>query len=347
MNKSSLLPFKTLLTFTALLLLTAQLSGCSKPVEATKISGKTMGTSYHITLYPAEGQTLDGDALKTKIDNSLTRINQQMSTWIKDSEISNFNNSQSTEWFPVSAEFMKVTQAAQTISKLSDGAFDITLGPLISLWGFGKDFKNNNPSDEAIIEAKKAVGYKNLEVRENPPALRKSIPALKINLSAIAKGYGVDAIADELAASGINDYLVEIGGEIRANGKKNNGSLWRIAIEKPSTKERSIERGLVLEDIGVATSGSYRNYFEREGKRYSHTINAVTGKPITHQLASVTVLHKSSMMADGFATAIMVLGEDKGKKFIEENGLLGYTISGGVNGFNNWDNLPPETYIKP
>ena len=347
MNKFLLLPFKSLLTLTALVLLTTQLSGCSEPVEATKITGPTMGTSYHITLYPAEGKTLDSKVLQTKIDKSLVRINQQMSTWIEDSEISNFNNSQSTEWFPVSPEFLKVTQAAQTISQLSDGAFDITLGPLITLWGFGKDFKNNNPSDEAILEAKKSVGYQNLEVRENPPALRKSIPALRINLSAIAKGYAVDAIADELAASGISDYLVEIGGEIRASGRKINGSLWRIAIEKPSTKERAIQRGLVLEDIGVATSGSYRNYFERDGKRYSHTINAVTGKPITHQLASISVLHKSAMMADGFATAIMVLGEEKGKQFIEENGLLGYTITRSGESFTSWDNLPPETYIKP
>jgi len=347
MNKFSLLPFKSLLTFTALLLLATHLSGCSKPVEATKISGPTMGTSYNITLFPAKGKELDSAALQTQIDNSLNRINQQMSTWIKDSEISNFNNAQTTEWFPVSAEFAKVTQAAQSISKLSDGAFDITLGPLITLWGFGKDFKNNNPSDEAILEAKKLVGYENLEVRSNPPALRKSVPALQISLGAIAKGYAVDAIADELAAVGITDYLVGIGGEIRANGRKVNGSLWRIAIEKPSTKERSIQHGLVLEDIGVATSGDYRNYFEREGKRYSHTINAVTGKPITHQLASITVLHKSEMMADGFATAIMVLGEEKGKTFIKDNDLQGYSITRRGDDFVTWDNLPAETNIKP
>ncbi|RVU85653.1 FAD:protein FMN transferase [Leucothrix sargassi] len=347
MNKSLHLASKSIFLSAAFLLLTLSLSSCSKPVEATKISGPTMGTSYNITLYPAEGETLDQAELQAKIDDSLKRINQQMSTWIKDSEISNFNNSQSTEWFPVSPEFATVTQAAQKISKLSEGAFDITLSPLITLWGFGKDFKNNNPSDEAIAEALKSVGYQNLSVRTEPPALRKSIPELRINLGAIAKGYAVDAIAEELADAGINDYLVEIGGEIRANGKKPNGSLWRIAVEKPSAKERSIERGLLIENLGVATSGDYRNYFERDGKRYSHTINAVTGRPITHQLASITVLNESAMMADGYATAIMVLGEEEGKAFIQENNLLGYTISRDSDGFKSWDNLPTEMSIKP
>ena len=328
------------------LFLATQLSGCDTPVEAIKISGPTMGTTYNITLYPKE-KTLDPKQVQQQVNESLKRINQQMSTWIKDSEISLFNKSQSINWYPVSKEFAEVVDAAQSISETSNGAFDITVGPLIDIWGFGKDFKNNNPDASTIAAAQAKIGYQKLEVRHTPPALKKQFPQLQINLSAIAKGYGVDVIAEQLAAVGIDDYLVEIGGEIRANGSKPNQSLWRIAIEKPSTTERSIQQGLMLKNIGVATSGDYRNYFEREGKRYSHTIDPQTGKPITHKLASVTVLHKSAMMADGLATAIMVLGENKAKAFIELNKLNAYTISRDKEAFSSWNNFPDETFIKP
>lgn len=347
MNKFSHLSFNAAVASLLLVLVTVLLGGCDKPAEAIKISGPTMGTSYNITLYPAAGQSLDSSQVQQQIDESLKRINQQMSTWIKDSEISLFNKSQTTEWYPVSLEFAEVVEAAQSISKLSNGAFDITVGPLINLWGFGKDFKNNNPDDAAIAAAKANIGYQQLQVRLSPPALKKQIPQLQINLSAIAKGYGVDAIADQLAAAGVNDYLVEIGGEIRANGAKPNKSLWRIAIEKPSTKKRSIQQGILLDNTGVATSGDYRNYFEREGKRYSHTIDPETGKPITHTLASITVLHNSAMMSDGLATAIMVLGESKAKEFIANNKLTAYMISRDKNGFSNWHNFADELFIKP
>ena len=343
------LNFNAVVVSLVLILATTFLAGCDKPVEAIKISGPTMGTSYNITLYPTKGvsKSLDSKQIQQQIDESLKRINQQMSTWIEDSEISLFNKSQSTDWYPISAEFAHVVEAAQSISQLSNGAFDITIGPLINIWGFGKDFKNNNPDDATIASAKKSIGYQKLDVRLSPPALRKQIPQLQINLSAIAKGYGVDAIAEQLAAAKVNDYLVEIGGEIRANGAKPNKSLWRIAIEKPSTKERSIQQGLLLENTGVATSGDYRNYFERDGKRYSHTIDPETGKPITHTLASVTILNKSAMMADGFATAIMVLGETKAKAFIADNKLSAYIVSRNKDGFSNWHNFSDTKLIKP
>ena len=347
MNKFSPLSFKALATSLFALLLATQLTACDKPQEAIKISGPTMGTTYNITLYPAKDSTLDAKQVQTQIDDSLKRINQQMSTWIQDSEISLFNNSESTDWYPVSAEFVSVVEAAQSISKSTNGAFDITIGPLINIWGFGKDFKNNNPDDAVITATQANTGYQKLAVRSSPPALKKQIPQLRINLSAIAKGYGVDAIAEQLANTGVENYLVEIGGEIRANGSKPNKSLWRIAIEKPSTKERSIQQGLLLDNTGVATSGDYRNYFERDGKRYSHTIDPETGKPITHQLASITVLHKSAMMADGLATAIMVLGEEKAKTFIADNKLSAYMISRDKNGFSNWHNFSDELFIKP
>lgn len=347
MNKFSLLSFKAACTTLFILLLASQLSSCDKPAEAIKISGPTMGTTYNITLYPAQGKPLDPKQVQDQIDVSLKRINQQMSTWIKNSEISLFNKSESTDWYPVSTEFAKVVEAAQSISKLSNGAFDITVGPLINIWGFGKDFKNNNPDDAIIDAAKENIGYQKLEIRHSPPALKKQIPQLQINLSAIAKGYAVDAIADQLATVGVDNYLVEIGGEIRANGSKPNKSLWRIAIEKPTTKERAIQQGLLLDNTGVATSGDYRNYFERAGKRYSHTIDPATGKPITHQIASITVLHKSAMMADGLATAIMVLGGSKAKVFIANNKISAYMISRDKDAFSSWNNFSDDLFIKP
>lgn len=347
MNKFSTRPFKAFFITAAIALLALQITACSKPVEAVKISGPTMGTRYNITLFPAKDQAIDSARMQQSIDDSLKRINQQMSTWDKTSEITRFNQSESTEWFEVSAEFAKVAAAAQEISKMSGGAFDITVGPLIRMWGFGKDLTNNNPDQASIDAALQNMGYQKLQVRQSPPALRKQIPGLQINLSAIAKGYAVDAIAEQLEQQGIINYLVEIGGEIRANGVKANGDLWRVAIEKPETKERAIQQGLLLKDVGIATSGDYRNYVERDGKRYSHTINPATGKPITHQLASITILHESAMMADGLATAIMVLGEEKGKSFIADNQLSAYMISRDKDGFSDWNNFADEIFIKP
>ncbi|PID47074.1 MAG: hypothetical protein CSB47_01070 [Proteobacteria bacterium] len=347
MSTLSIRTFKAFLTTATAILLALQLSGCSKPVEAIKISGPTMGTRYHITLFPAEGKTLDRASVQQSIDDSLRRINKQMSTWDKTSEITRFNQSQSTDWFSVSPEFAKVTAAAQEISRLSAGAFDVTVGPLIRMWGFGKDFTNNNPDQASIDAAMKNTGYQRLEVRLSPPALKKTIPQLQINLSAIAKGYAVDAIAEQLSKQGISNYLVEIGGEIRANGTKPNGGLWRIAIEKPDAKARAVQQGILLNNTGVATSGDYRNYIERNGKRYSHTIDPATGKPITHQLASITIMHDSAMMADGLATAVMVLGEDRGKALITDNQLTAYMITRDKERFSSWSNFPDHVFIKP
>lgn len=349
MSRFSIPNFKFIVAALCIGIIAAQLGSCSQPAEAIKLSGPTMGTRYNITLYPPEDVELDAKVIQQEIDASLVRINQQMLTYIKDSEISRFNDSQSTDWFPISPEFLKVTAAAQAISAMSKGAFDITVGPLVDLWGFGPNFKNNNPDDEAIEAARALMGYQRLELQQSPPALRKQIAGLRIDLSAIAKGYAVDALAEQLEAKGITSYLVEVGGEIRAHGRKVNGDLWRIAIEKPSTTERIIQEGILLDNVGVATSGDYRNYFERDGERYSHTIDPATGKPIKHRLASVTVLHESSMMADGLATALMVLGEKQGETFLKDNNLSGYMISRAANGngFESWNNFSEALFIKP
>ncbi len=286
------------------------------------VSGTTMGTSYHIKLAPAPEQKIDLPVLKNKISSRLDDIDRQMSTYKQDSEISRFNRHSSNNWMPISAETKAVVGTAQQISQLSAGAFDITIGKLVNLWGFGPTINLDTiPDDDTIQALRSQVGYHKLELRQTPPALRKSSDAVYLDLSAIAKGYAVDAIAQLLLDDQINNFLVEIGGEIITHGQKRQQLPWVIGIESPIAGERSIRRKLHLPDVAMATSGDYRNYFEHENSRYSHTIDPATGYPIKHQLASVTVIDRSCMRADALATAIMVLGPDKGLALAQKHQL--------------------------
>ncbi|HFC93215.1 MAG TPA: FAD:protein FMN transferase [Leucothrix mucor] len=300
-----------------------------------------MGTQYHIRL-PVTSSINDAPRwkqLQYDIDALLLAINKEMSPYIEDSSISRFNQAKNTNWFPISREFLSVINTAQSVSLDSQGAFDITVMPLVNLWGFGTLNKTSIPSQQQIEYSLNQIGYQSLQTRQQPAAIRKQKPELSIDLSAIAKGYAVDAIGILLEKRGIKRYLVEIGGEIRVRGKNKQNQAWRIAIEKPTTLARSVQQGVLLKDGAIATSGDYRNYYEKEGKRYSHTINPKTGYPITHKLASVTVLNKSAMVADAQATAIMVLGEKQGKVYALQQGLMVYMIIRSEKGFSVWHNL--------
>jgi len=303
----------------ALLFLTACSDQASKAV--IKFQGSTMGTRYHIVLVTAKDQHTDIDNIKKQVDALLLEINQQMSTYINDSEISLFNQYKNDDWFSVSNDFALVVANAQKFSKLSQGAFDITVAPLIDLWGFGAKTQLTTPTDQQIHNALKNTGYQLLAVRTSPPALRKLNPNLRIDLSAIAKGYAVDKISGLLSQNHYSNYLVEIGGEVKNHGLNQNNKSWRIGIEIPENDNFHVSKTLLSSNIGIATSGDYRNYFIKDGIRYSHTINPNDGKPIRHKLASVTVLHESTMTADAYATTLMVLGEVEGKKFAEDNKL--------------------------
>lgn len=286
------------------------------------ISGTTMGTSYHIKLAPAIGEKINLLSLKEQIILRLDGIDNKMSTYKKKSEISNFNRHLSDSWMPISAETMGVISAAQQISRLSDGAFDITIGKLVNLWGFGPTITIDAIPDVNDIQTLQSqVGYHKLELRQTPPALRKSSNAVYLDLSAIAKGYAVDAIAKLLLDNQIDNFLVEIGGEIITHGHKQQQQPWVIGIESPIAGQRSIRKKLHLPDVAMATSGDYRNYFEHENTRYSHTIDPKNGYPIKHQLASVTVIDRSCMRADALATTIMVMGPDKGLDFAWQHQL--------------------------
>ncbi len=285
---------------------------------AREFSGKTMGTTYSVLLGAAATPKSD---LGLRLQGELDRIEGLMSTYQASSELSRFNILDSTEPFAVSADTARVALAAKGISQQTDGAFDVTVRPLVRLWGFGAGAKLNPPTDEEVLEAKQTIGHERLHVALEPPTLRKELAPLSCDLSAIAKGYAVDQLAELLERDGIRDYLVEVGGELRLKGGKNTGQRWRVGIERPDSKDRQAAQTIELSDTALATSGDYRNYYEKDGVRVSHTIDPRTGRPITHKLASVTVLHDEAMMADGYATAINVLGAEEGMALAKRLGL--------------------------
>ncbi|WP_233216494.1 FAD:protein FMN transferase [Blastopirellula marina] len=315
----------------AFLLLLA--AGCSPAAPApVELTGRTMGTTYSVKVV-APSDRFDAKALQQQIDERLVEINQEMSTYIADSELSRFNQSQAGDWFPVSAELAEVVALAKKISEDSDGAFDVTVGPMVNLWNFGPDHHPEKvPTDAAIAAALANIGDDKLEVRLDPPALKKSVDGLYVDLSAIAKGYGVDKIAELVAAAGVDAYMVEIGGEVRAAGRKPDVSPWRIAIEKPIPGTRAIQQILELSDESLATSGDYRNFFEVDGQTFSHTIDPKTGRPLAHTLASVSVLHDDCAAADALATTLMVLGPDRGYNWAEEHKLAVLLLIRGEDG---------------
>jgi thiamine biosynthesis lipoprotein len=278
-----------------------------------------MGTQFNVKL---AADDVDVATLQQKIEGSLAHVELMMSTYMPDSEISRFNASPTTDWHTVSEEFCVSVMHAQALSLLTDGSFDITVGPLVNLWGFGPgDIIDEPPADELISATMNLVGYEHLQADCARPALRKDIAELYLDMSAFGKGFAVDQIAERLEADGFNDYLVEIGGELRLAGHNSSGEKWAIGIEVPLIDQRRPHTVIRLTDTAVATSGDYRNYFEVNGKRYSHTIDTRTGRPVTHSLASVTVIDDSAYRADALATALLVMGPDKGMELATKEHL--------------------------
>ncbi len=253
-----------------------------------------MGTTYTIKINEP-GLKLSNEDINTGIENILSDINNKMSTYIDDSELSLLNQASSHEWIPLSSDLYEIINDAIAISKLTSGGFDITVGPLVNLWGFGPSKEIQQvPGAEDLSAALSHTGIEHLRLRRSPAALQKTIDNIYIDLSAIAKGYAVDKIAEYLMQHKIENYLVEIGGEIRANGFNEINFAWRIGIEQPATEKWAVQRIVKLENIAMATSGDYRNYFEENGERLSKTNNPLTGIPVSHNLASVNVQHKSA-----------------------------------------------------
>ena len=290
-----------------------------------EVRGQTMGTTYMVKVFDPPSDL--EETIAEAVDGELRRVNDQMSTYLKSSEISRFNKSDSTDWFGVSPQTVSVAEYALEVSRNTQGAFDPTVGPLVNLWSFGPEKRNRTvPSDSEIETTRKQIGYQSLEVRRDPPAIRKSIAAIQIDLSAIAKGHGVDRVVDLLSKRGAKNIFVEIGGEVRVLGDK-AGQPWMVGIQRPDSELNALLVRRPLREAAMATSGDYRNRFEVDGQLFSHTIDPRTGRPVTHDLASVTVIASNCMQADAWATAINVLGPDAGLQAAKDNGLDALLVS--------------------
>ncbi|WP_341806265.1 FAD:protein FMN transferase [Pseudomaricurvus alcaniphilus] len=304
------------------------LSACSRApqLEILRLSGATMGTSYHVSIVTAE-EIADPGQIQSGIDQLLQAINLAMSTYIEGSEINRLNESVIGQWVPLSADLLAVMQISTEVSDLSAGAFDVTVRPLIDLWGFGpKPGTNTVPAAAEIRQALDSIGYQKMLLDVAGARLQRLQP-VSLDLSAVAKGYGVDRLAGYLQELGYQNYLVEIGGELRLHGHNAHGEQWRIAIERPdSLLATSVYRALQLTNTGIATSGDYRNYFEENGVRYSHTVDPRSGYPINHNLASVTVLDPSAARADALATAFNVLGLEQALPLANSQGIAAMFI---------------------
>lgn len=301
---------------TALLIFFIFLAGCGFQKQAF-FSGKTMGTTYHITV--VTGFLQNTKTLKDKIDMRLDEINKSMSTYRKDSEISRFNALNKTgEKFYISDDFFNVMTVAQHIYKLTGGAWDGTVKPIENLWGFGdSENKNRVPSKTEIETFLPDIGFNNIEILSSHHLIKK-IASISLDLSSIAKGYGVDQVAALIRTNGINNFLVEIGGEVFASGFRKDGKKWRIGINRPlsGSPVNQVYKVVDIHDKGFATSGDYRNYFELEGKRFSHIFDPRNGYPIKNRVVSVSIMANTCTFADGLATAIMVLNHKKGLELV-------------------------------
>jgi thiamine biosynthesis lipoprotein len=333
----------------SLLVIVAIFSSCAPEDQAGNpllFSGQTMGTTYTVKVRDMPENVIF-TSLREGIDQILERINSRMSTYRENSELSLFNRSTSTDWSKVSPETVRVINEALRVSYLTNGAFDVTVAPLVNMWGFGPEPKTIEvPSQGIIKERLPSIGYQHLHTQTSPPAIRKDHPNLQIDLSAIAKGYAVDQVAEYLESLNISHFLVEIGGELRGKGHNSTGFPWKVAIEKPASGERTIHRVLYLQSHAMATSGDYRNFFEKNGKRFSHTINPQTGQPITHQLASVTVVRASCMEADALATGLMVLGPEEGYKLAVQEKFPVLFVSRTQKGFEETMTSELEPYLR-
>ncbi len=329
---------KPFLTFLGVLLLAA----CSAEESSWKLSGPTMGTRYHITVVAAPAE-VSRESLKADIDAELVAVNQEMSTYIPDSELMRANDVAVGDAVALSDNLALIVGLSKTIYQQSSGAFDVTVGPLVNLWGFGPDPEPETvPSDEEINKLRAQVGSDALTLSGN--TLTKSRDVF-IDLSAIAKGHGVDRVAELLESKGITNYLVEVGGELRTLGHNATGAPWRIGIERPSAGQ-VVQKPIAVSGKSIATSGDYRNYYERDGKRFTHTIDPRTGYPVEHRLASVTVIADTCAEADGLATAINVMGAEAGLKLAEKDNLAVFMLVKTDDGFEEQSSTAFSPYLE-
>lgn len=317
----------SLLKRTLLISLTALTLACSKTPELSKIEGYAQGTTYHLTFELPADSTTELPAIEKAVSDEFARMDKALSNYRDDSTIEEFNATQTTDVLVAEAELVSLVEAARNVHRASNGCYDLTIKPLFDLWGF-KQEEFNPPSDADLAQTMAIIGLDNLETVD-ATHLRKQIPTLRIDVSSIGQGYAVGQIVKVLEQYGVQHYLVEIGGELKISGKKPDGEPWKIALEKPLPNERKMHK-IVSFDTGIPmslmASGTYRHYFDSNGKRYSHILDARTGKPIEHNTVSVAVLHPNPTIADAWSTALLCLGSREGLKAANDNNLAALFI---------------------
>jgi thiamine biosynthesis lipoprotein len=297
------------------------------PLERQVISGATMGTRYAAVFYAHGGDDLSG--LSRKLQAAVEAVDAQMSTWKPDSALMQLSRAPTHVWCKLPEALFAVLTAALAIGRLSEGAFDIGVGDLVAAWGFGSQAAGSDPTPlDAADPAPRSPAHLCLELDPAQQRVRK-LAAVTLDLSGIAKGFGVDELARVLVAHGIAHFLVSIDGELRAAGGKPDGSRWRVAVEKPETGHRAVEGVLELSDGAVATSGDYRHFVERDGVRYAHTMDPRRGAPLADGPAAVTVMAETCMAADAWATALLVLGPRTGAELATRHGIEALFIDRG------------------
>lgn len=311
-------------------MLAGVLAGCGNGDSIESFGGPTMGSTYSIKYVRYAGGP-DSSQVRREVEGILAEVDRQLSTYRNDSDIEHFNALPANSCQTMPASVLELIRVGKELSVQSDGSYDLTVEPLMNLWGFGPQGREEKvPDAAALAEVLQRVGYRHLHI--NGEQLCKDA-AVEVDFNSIAAGYAVDTIAARLDAMGIDDYLAEATGELKAKGKKLDGSPWRIALEEPRDDQQVAERIINVDGYGVSTSGDYRNYFLQDGRRYSHTFDARSGAPVLHNLASVTVIHPSALMADGLSTLLLILGPEKAWDYAEKHDIGAFFVIRADTGF--------------
>lgn len=332
---------------TLLVLLCAGLVGCENSSPTDQVfQGKTMGTVWRVT---ASGLTPEqAKELPYLIQQRLDADDQELSTWKKDSWLSRFNQNPSLDPQPVSDNVAAIITSSLYVGRMTEGAMDITVGPLVNLWGFGPNaVPTHTPSASQITAAKKRVGLQHLTLSETVQGntLRKDIPDLYVDLSTVGEGFAADHLARLMEQQGVRNYLVSVGGALISRGQHLQGQPWRVAVQKPTDRMNQAQVVVDLQGHGISTSGDYRNYYELEGKRISHIIDPNSGQPIDHHLVSATVIATTALEADAWDTGLMVLGTEKAKALAKRLHLAVYLITKEGDHFVGWASPTFKTFM--
>ncbi|MCS3835974.1 thiamine biosynthesis lipoprotein [Pseudomonas sp. JAI111] len=311
-------------------MLAGVLSGCGNGDSLETFGGPTMGSTYSIKYVRHAGLPAP-NAVQAQVEKILAEVDQQLSTYRSDSDIERFNDLPANRCQKMPAPILKLIRVGEQLSEQSEGAYDLTVEPLLNLWGFGPQAREEKvPTVQALADVRQRVGYQHLRIDRDQ--LCKDA-AVEVDFNSIAAGYAVDTIAAKLEAMGIHDYLAEATGELKASGKKLDGSPWKIALEEPRDDQQVAQKIIAVDGYGLSTSGDYRNYFQQGGRRYSHTFDARTGAPVSHTLASVTVINPSALMADGLSTLLLILGPERGWDYAEKHDIGAFFVIRADTGF--------------